>query len=96
MTTQTPNQIFVLPGDEIDKELLPSRPNANAAPLKLGPGLRYLPPDGVVASVAGEVVADGRRGAVWVEGVGGGRVSRFVLCYVVLCCLGVGVGIGLV
>lgn len=56
--------IFVLPGEEIDPELLPSLPKQ---PLKLGPGLRHIPPNTIVPTVAGQLFTDPRKNAAWVE-----------------------------
>jgi exosome complex component RRP40 len=56
--------IFVLPGEEIDPELLPSLPKQ---PLKLGPGLRHIPPNTIVPTVAGQLFTDQRKNAAWVE-----------------------------
>jgi exosome complex component RRP40 len=55
---------FVLPGDRIDPELLPSLPSQ---PLKIGPGLRHIPPNTIVPTVAGQLCVDKRKNAVWVE-----------------------------
>lgn len=66
-TTET----FVLPGDHLDPELLPSHATL---PLRLGPGLRHIPPDTITPTVAGQLHTDARKNAVWVE-FNGGRVS---------------------
>lgn len=62
--------IFVLPGDRLDPESLPSHPTL---PLKLGPGLRHIPPNTITPTVAGQLCTDKRKNAVWVE-FNGGRV----------------------
>lgn len=62
---------YVLPGDEIDASLIPSH---QKLPLRLGPGLRYVPPQQVVPTVAGKLVTDRKKNSIWVEQTGG-RVS---------------------
>ncbi|KAG4430641.1 hypothetical protein IFR05_013874 [Cadophora sp. M221] len=57
-------QIFVLPGQHLDPESLPSHPKL---PLKLGPGLRLIPPSTITSTVAGQLCTDKRKNAVWVE-----------------------------
>ncbi|KAK2629778.1 hypothetical protein QTJ16_000598 [Diplocarpon rosae] len=60
MTTQK----FVLPGQYLDPQSLPSHPKL---PLKLGPGLRLVPPSTITSTVAGQVCTDTRKNAAWVE-----------------------------
>ncbi|OTA58676.1 hypothetical protein K449DRAFT_385701 [Hypoxylon sp. EC38] len=67
-------KIFVLPGDRIDPSLIPSHPKRS---LKLGPGLRHIPPDELVPTVAGQLVTDPRKNSIWVE-YNGGRVGSAV------------------
>ena len=67
MTTAT----FELPGERLDAETLPSHPSQ---PLKLGPGLRHIPPNTITPTVAGQLCTDKRKNAVWVE-FSGGRVG---------------------
>ncbi|KAE8443701.1 hypothetical protein EG329_001473 [Mollisiaceae sp. DMI_Dod_QoI] len=67
MATET----FVLPGDTINTDILPSHPTL---PLKLGPGLRHIPPNTITSTVAGQLCTDKRKNAVWVEYNG----SRYV------------------
>jgi exosome complex component RRP40 len=62
---------FVLPGDHIDSELLPSHPTL---PIKLGPGLRHIPPNTITPVVAGHLCTDTRKNSIWIE-FNGGRVS---------------------
>lgn len=69
MATET----FVLPGDRLNSELLPSHPKL---PLKVGPGLRHIPPSTIVPTVAGRLCTDTRKNAVWVE-YNGGRVCQY-------------------
>ncbi|KAG0650423.1 Ribosomal RNA-processing 40 [Hyphodiscus hymeniophilus] len=59
---------FVLPGESLDAEYLPSHPTL---PLKLGPGLRHIPPNTITPTVAGQLCSDKRKNAVWVEFNGG-------------------------
>jgi len=59
---------FVLPGESLDAESLPSHPTL---PLKLGPGLRHIPPNTITPTVAGQLCTDKRKNAVWVEFNGG-------------------------
>jgi exosome complex component RRP40 len=61
---------LVLPGDTLPSELIPQ--SGNRA-LKLGPGLRHIPPSTVKATIAGTVTLDLRKNAVWIE-YNGGRV----------------------
>lgn len=60
MATET----FVLPGEALDPKILPSHPTL---PLKLGPGLRHIPPNTITSTVAGQLCTDKRKNAVWVE-----------------------------
>ncbi|KAH0543736.1 hypothetical protein FGG08_001918 [Glutinoglossum americanum] len=61
---------LVLPGDPIPPGALPTSSNPSI-PLKLGPGLRHIPPDRIVPVVAGELCIDHKKNAVWVETNGG-------------------------
>jgi hypothetical protein len=65
---------FVLPGEFLDPESLPSHATL---PLKLGPGLRHIPPKTITPSVAGQFCTDKRKNAVWVE-FNGHRVRLFL------------------
>lgn len=69
MSTQP---VFVLPGDSIDSSLIPSHPKK---PLRLGPGLRHVPPSDIVPMLAGQLVTDRLKNAIRVETTGG-RVRR--------------------
>ncbi|KAH7037218.1 uncharacterized protein B0I36DRAFT_371849 [Microdochium trichocladiopsis] len=60
--------IFVLPGDQINPDLIPSHPKKA---LKLGPGLRHVPPSDLIPTVAGQLVSDPRKNSIWVEYNGG-------------------------
>lgn len=64
-------EALVLPGDHLDPTTLPSHPKQ---PLKLGPGLRHIPPNTIVPTVAGQLCTDKRKNAVWIE-YNAGRVS---------------------
>ncbi|KAE9372666.1 hypothetical protein N431DRAFT_375929 [Stipitochalara longipes BDJ] len=57
-------EAFVLPGETLDPKVLPSHPKL---PLKLGPGLRHIPPNTITPTVAGQLCTDKRKNAVWVE-----------------------------
>ncbi|TQS34874.1 hypothetical protein Golomagni_04726 [Golovinomyces magnicellulatus] len=63
--------VFVLPGDSVDADILPSHPKL---PLKVGPGLRHLPPNTISSTVAGYICVDQRKNATWVEHKG----SRYI------------------
>lgn len=69
MSTET-ERVFVHPGDAIDASLIPSHPKY---PLRLGPGLRHIPPSDIVPTIAGQLVTDRRKNQLWVE-YNGGRV----------------------
>ncbi|KAI1475765.1 hypothetical protein F4774DRAFT_395775 [Daldinia eschscholtzii] len=68
MATAQSERIFVLPGDQIDPSLIPSHPKKA---LRLGPGLRHIPPNELVPTVAGQLVTDHRKNSIWVEYNGG-------------------------
>ncbi|KAF2034433.1 exosome complex exonuclease-like protein Rrp40 [Setomelanomma holmii] len=57
---------LVLPGDEIPASALPTGTGKRKT-LKLGPGLRHIPPSTVVATVAGALVTDSKKNAASVE-----------------------------
>ncbi|KAH7304947.1 hypothetical protein B0I35DRAFT_484140 [Stachybotrys elegans] len=56
--------VFVLPGDRIDPSLIPTH---EKKPLRLGPGLRYVPPDALVPMLAGQLITDRQKNAIRVE-----------------------------
>ncbi|RBR14807.1 uncharacterized protein FIESC28_07551 [Fusarium coffeatum] len=56
--------VFVLPGDSIDPSLVPSHPKK---PLRLGPGLRHVPPNDIIPTLAGQLVTDRQKNAIRVE-----------------------------
>ncbi|KAH8886731.1 hypothetical protein GQ53DRAFT_694213 [Thozetella sp. PMI_491] len=61
-------RLFVLPGEAIDPAHIPSH---KKNPLRLGPGLRHIPPSTLEPCVAGQVVTDWRKNSLWVEYNGG-------------------------
>ncbi|KND87249.1 Exosome complex component rrp40 [Tolypocladium ophioglossoides CBS 100239] len=65
--------VFVLPGDRIDPSLIPSHPRKA---LRLGPGLRHVPPNDMLPTLAGQLVADRQKNAIRVETTGGHYVPR--------------------
>lgn len=60
--------VFVLPGDNIDSSHIPSHPKK---PLRLGPGLRHVPPNDIVPTVAGQLITDRQKNAIRVENARG-------------------------
>ncbi|KAK3994941.1 hypothetical protein QBC44DRAFT_321574 [Cladorrhinum sp. PSN332] len=64
MATTTPNRPTVLPGDEIDPSLIPQH---KSKPLRLGPGLRHLPPSSILPTVAGQLITLPHKSSMWVE-----------------------------
>ena len=71
MTAEAQQRHLVLPGDHVDPSAIPSHPKKA---LRLGPGLRYVPPGELVPTVAGQLATDPRKNSIWVE-YHGGRVS---------------------
>ncbi|EGR49807.1 uncharacterized protein TRIREDRAFT_76828 [Trichoderma reesei QM6a] len=65
--------IFVLPGDRIDASLIPSH---EKKPLRLGPGLRHVPPSDLVPTLAGQLVTDRQKNAIRVETANGRYIPR--------------------
>ncbi|KAI1171961.1 hypothetical protein F4777DRAFT_590885 [Nemania sp. FL0916] len=81
MAAQT-DRVYVLPGDEIPVSLIPSHPKRA---LKLGPGLRHVPPGELIPAVAGQLVTDHKKNSIWVENNGGRyvpAVGDLVICTV--------------
>ncbi|KAK3901034.1 hypothetical protein C8A05DRAFT_35297 [Staphylotrichum tortipilum] len=62
MTTSTGP--LVLPGEALDPSLIPSHPKH---PLRLGPGLRHIPPSDIVPTVAGQLTTNSHKNSLWVE-----------------------------
>ncbi|KAI1324440.1 hypothetical protein F5Y16DRAFT_304879 [Xylariaceae sp. FL0255] len=78
----TTERVVVLPGDQIPTSLIPTHPKK---PLKLGPGLRHVPPSELIPTVAGQLVTDFRKNSIWVENNGGRyipAVGDLVICKV--------------
>ena len=67
------SQILVLPGEIISPDVLPI-PSTSKLPLRLGPGLRHVPPSTVMTTVAGRLCIDQKKNAIWVEN-NSGRVN---------------------
>ena len=63
----------LLPGETLPPSTLPI-PTNPSIPLKLGPGLRHIPPSTVIVTTAGNLNTDARKNAMWVEN-NNGRVS---------------------
>ncbi|KAL2132031.1 hypothetical protein VTI74DRAFT_4290 [Chaetomium olivicolor] len=61
MATDRP---FVLPGETIDPSLIPTH---KKHPLRLGPGLRHIPPSDIVPTVAGQLITNPVKNSMWVE-----------------------------
>lgn len=57
-------EMFLFPGDKIDSNILPSHPSSA---LKIGPGLRHVPPDSISPTIAGKLCIDNKKNAVWIE-----------------------------
>lgn len=70
---------IVLPGDEIAPSDLPTGTGKRKT-LKLGPGLRHIPPNTVVTTIAGALVTDNKKNAASIE-FNSGRVSFLYICY---------------
>ncbi|KAK1833101.1 hypothetical protein QBC39DRAFT_303382 [Podospora conica] len=59
---------LVLPGDPIPPSLIPTHAKH---PLRLGPGLRHLPPSSILPTVAGQLIVNPHKTSMWVENNGG-------------------------
>jgi exosome complex component RRP40 len=57
-------RIIVLPGETIDPSLIPSH---KKQPLRLGPGLRHIPPSDIVPTVAGQLITNPVKNSMWIE-----------------------------
>jgi hypothetical protein len=64
--TMASSVTIVLPGDEIAKSALPQGTGKKKT-LTIGPGLRHIPPDTVMATIAGALVTDNKKNAASVE-----------------------------
>ncbi|KAH8169772.1 KH domain-containing protein [Sarocladium implicatum] len=71
--TASADPVYVLPGDEIDPELIPSHPKKA---LRLGPGLRHVAPNDLLPTLAGQLVTDRQKNLIRVETSGGRYVPR--------------------
>lgn len=58
------DHVFVLPGDRIDPSLIPTHPKKA---LRLGPGLRHVPPSDILPTLAGQLVTERQKNAIRVE-----------------------------
>ena len=67
-------ETIVLPGETISSDVLPMPLNPSQ-PLKLGPGLRHVPPSTITSVIAGSLCTDQKKNAIWVEN-NSGRVSH--------------------
>ena len=68
-------QDIVLPGDIISPDILPI-PTNPSVPLKLGPGLRHIPPSTITSVIAGTLCTDQKKNAIWVEKNGGRYIPQ--------------------
>lgn len=66
-------QAIVLPGEIVPQDVLPI-PSKPSLPLKLGPGLRHVPPSTITPTLAGSLCTDQKKNAIWIEN-NNGRVS---------------------
>ncbi|KAL8972465.1 MAG: hypothetical protein Q9197_002758 [Variospora fuerteventurae] len=66
---------LVMPGEVLSEDVLPV-PSNKSVPLRLGPGLRHIPPSTVTTTIAGPLCVDGRKNAVWVENNGGRYIPQ--------------------
>ncbi|KAL8739913.1 MAG: hypothetical protein Q9184_008552, partial [Pyrenodesmia sp. 2 TL-2023] len=71
MATQT----LVMPGEVLSEDVLPIPSNPSVA-LKLGPGLRQVPPTTVTTIIAGSLCVDRKKNAVWVENNSGRYIPQ--------------------
>ncbi|KAI4182695.1 MAG: hypothetical protein LQ346_006518 [Caloplaca aetnensis] len=71
MATQT----LVMPGEVLSEEVLPIPSNPSVA-LKLGPGLRHVPPSTVTITIAGSLCVDRKKNALWVENNSGRYIPQ--------------------
>lgn len=73
--------VFVLPGDHISPDLIPSHPKKA---LRLGPGLRHVPPNDVLPTLAGQFVTDRPKNAIRVENSEGRVTDPLPQTYITL------------
>lgn len=65
MASTETEKVFVLPGDTIDRSLIPE--STNKRPLRLGPGLRHVPPDTLQPTIAGELVTNPKKKSMFID-----------------------------
>lgn len=65
-----PSTILIMPGETVPSDLLPI-PSNPSLPLKLGPGLRHIPPSTISAVLAGAFWIDLKKNAMWVDNSSG-------------------------
>ena len=70
------SKTLVLPGETISPDILPIPTNPNLL-LKLGPGLRHVPPSTITSTIAGPLCVDQKKNAIWVEN-NSGRVNQSI------------------
>lgn len=78
MAATTTTTTILLPGDAVPADALPTGTGKRKT-LKLGPGLRHIPPDVVVATVGGALATDSKKNAASVE-YNSGRVRPTPCC----------------
>ncbi|KAL6713642.1 exosome non-catalytic core subunit rrp40 [Lecanora helva] len=66
---------IVLPGDTISSDVLPTSSSSSQS-LRLGPGLRLVPPSTITSAVAGSLRVDQKKNAIWVENNGGRYIPQ--------------------
>ncbi|KAL9603567.1 MAG: hypothetical protein Q9219_001070 [cf. Caloplaca sp. 3 TL-2023] len=69
------NSTFVMPGEVLSEDVLPV-PSNPSVPLKLGPGLRHIPPSIVTTVSAGPLRIDRKKNAIWVENYSGRYIPQ--------------------
>ena len=70
-------QTVILPGEDVASSWLSGQANSSNT-LKLGPGLRHVLPLAIISTVAGTVVVDQKKKAIWVEN-SNGKVSIAIM-----------------
>ncbi|KAL2054584.1 hypothetical protein ABVK25_004886 [Lepraria finkii] len=69
------SKTLVLPGETISPDILPTPTNPNLL-LKLGPGLRHVPPSTITSTIAGPLCIDQKKNAIWVENNSGRYIPQ--------------------
>ncbi|MCJ1474548.1 exosome non-catalytic core subunit rrp40 [Lambiella insularis] len=67
--------ILVLPGEELSNDVLFAE-TKSSSPLKLGPGLRHVPPSAITPTIAGFLFVDHKKRAIWVESNSGRYIPQ--------------------